>query len=122
VKRLDERDQGTQVGIPGADVSLNGRPKLLRPPYGAGAFDKRVHAAAAAKGQKVCYWTVDTRDWEGASAATIINRVRYGDASTPPAMGGGVVLMHLQGRNTGQALPGVISAVRAKGLKLEPLR
>jgi peptidoglycan/xylan/chitin deacetylase (PgdA/CDA1 family) len=106
----------------GTHVSLNGRPTLLRPPYGAGAFDKRVHAAAAARGQKVCYWTVDTRDWTGASTAAIVNRVRYGDATTPPVMAGGVVLMHLHGRNTTTALPGVIGAVRAKGLKLEPLR
>jgi peptidoglycan/xylan/chitin deacetylase (PgdA/CDA1 family) len=105
----------------GHNVPSNGHPRLLRPPYGAGAFDQRIHAAAAERGQQVCYWTVDTRDFTGASAATIIKRVRYGDAGTPPVKAGGVVLMHMHGKHTPAALQGVIDAVRDKGLTLEPL-
>jgi hypothetical protein len=64
---------------------------------------------------------VDTRDWTGASAKTIVRRVRQGDAITPPVRSGGVVIMHMNGDHTGRALPGVIHAVRARGLHLHAL-
>lgn len=94
---------------------------LLRPPYGAGAFTQRVVDLAAARSYRVCYWSVDTRDWDGSSAATIVARVRTGDSTTPPAGEYGVVLMHMQARYTGDALQGVVDAVKARGLALHAL-
>jgi peptidoglycan/xylan/chitin deacetylase (PgdA/CDA1 family) len=94
---------------------------LLRPPFGAGAYSARLDRIAAADGMQLCTWTVDTRDWTGSSAATIIRRVRHGDAITPPVKAGGVIIMHLNGDHTGRALPGVIHAVRARGLRLHVL-
>jgi peptidoglycan/xylan/chitin deacetylase (PgdA/CDA1 family) len=91
---------------------------LLRPPFGAGAYTGRLNALASAAGMRLCTWTVDTRDWTGSSAATIIRRVRHGDAMTPPVEAGGVVILHMNGEHTGRALPGVIHAVRARGLRL----
>jgi peptidoglycan/xylan/chitin deacetylase (PgdA/CDA1 family) len=96
-----------------------GSPALLRPPYGAGAFTTRIRRAAAAQGLKVCFWTVDTRDWAGASAARIVRRVLHGDATTPPARADGVVLMHMFGRHTAAALQPMIDGLRAKHLELE---
>src|SRR3954451_19287849 len=96
-----------------------GSPALLRPPYGAGAFTTRIRRAAAAQGLKVCFWTVDTRDWAGASAATIVRRGLPGDATTPPARADGVVLMHMFGRHTAAALQPMIDGLRANHLKLE---
>jgi peptidoglycan-N-acetylglucosamine deacetylase len=94
---------------------------LLRPPYGDGAYTTRLHRLASGQGQRLCSWTVDTRDWTGASAATIVRRVQIGDALTPPVRAGGVVLMHMQGRHTGEALSRVIGAVRQRGLLLHRL-
>lgn len=105
------------AGGPRADA-----PALLRPGYGAGGFAARVDAAAARQGLGLCYWTVDTRDWEKPSAERLIDRVLIGDRYTPPIAPGGVVLMHMSGRYTAQALPGLIDGIRAKGLTLEPLR
>ena len=93
---------------------------LLRPPYGSGAFTTRLYRLAAAQHYELCFWTVDTRDWDGSSAATIVRRVKTGDSTTPSARAGGVVLMHMQGPNTIAALPGIIKAIRAKGLRLPP--
>lgn len=101
---------------------LNSHPKLFRCPYGNGAFSSRINAILTARGYQNCYWTVDTRDWSGSSAATIIHRVRYGDTYTPPVYARGVVLMHMHGRYTGVALPGVIQAVKARGLTLPRIR
>jgi len=66
-------------------------------------------------------WTVDTRDWTGSSAATIVRRVAHGDAITPAVRAGGVIILHMNGEHTGRALPGVIHAVRARGLHLHAL-
>jgi peptidoglycan/xylan/chitin deacetylase (PgdA/CDA1 family) len=94
---------------------------LLRPPFGAGAYTQRLDDIASSLGLHLCTWTVDTRDWTGSAAATIIRRVQHGDAITPPVRAGGVVIMHMNGEHTGHALPGVIHAIRARGLRLHAL-
>lgn len=91
-------------------------PKLCRPPYGAGAFSLRVYNALARAGCRPAFWTVDTRDWDGSSAATIIRRVQFGDRFTPRARAGGVILMHGTGPHTLEALPGVRNALIYWGL------
>jgi peptidoglycan/xylan/chitin deacetylase (PgdA/CDA1 family) len=103
------------------ESTVRGEVPLLRPPFGAGAYTARLDDLASAAGLRLCTWTVDTRDWTGSSAATIIRRVRHGDRMTPPVTRGGVVIMHMNGDHTGQALPGVIHAVRARGLSLHRL-
>jgi peptidoglycan-N-acetylglucosamine deacetylase len=90
-------------------------PKLCRPPYGAGAFSVGVYNALAAAGCRPAFWTVDTRDWDGSSAAAIIQRVQYGDATTPRVYPGVVILMHGTGPHTLEALPGVRSALIYRG-------
>lgn len=97
-------------------------PALLRPGYGAGAYAARVVDAAAGLGFNTCYWTVDPRDWAGPTPEQLIDRVVHGDVGTPPVRAGGVVLMHMTGKHTAQALPGLIDAIRDAGLTLDPLR
>lgn len=94
---------------------------LLRPPYGAGAYTARLGALATAHGQRLCTWTVDTRDWTGASAGTIVHRVLKGDVMSPRVRPGGVVLMHMNGDHTGAALPRVIAGIRDRHLTLHAL-
>lgn len=98
-----------------------GAVRLLRPPFGDAAYTARVRRYAEQAGERLCTWTVDTRDWAGAAAAAIVRRVGHGDRLTPPVHAGGVVLMHINGDHTGAALPGVIRAVRARGLTLHRL-
>lgn len=45
-----------------------------------------------------------------------------GDKRTPPVRAGGVVLLHMTGKHTPEALPQLIAAIRAAGLTLDPLR
>lgn len=107
-------------GLPDAVPGSSATP-LLRPPFGAGAYTTRLRDLAEQTGVRLCTWTVDTRDWTGSSAATIIRRVARGDAASPRVRAGGVVIMHMNGDHTGAALPGVIRAVRAHGLALHRL-
>lgn len=96
--------------------------KLCRPPYGAGAFNLRVYNALAAAGCRPAFWTVDTRDWSGSTAATIVKRVGSGDTYTPAVKAGGVILMHGTGKYTLAAQQGIYDAIRAKGLTPFALR
>ena len=95
-------------------AGLETRP-LLRFPYGA--RDARTRGIAASLGYGSVYWTVDTLGWQGRSAggtAAIVERVL--DHLAP----GEIVLMHVGAANDGStldadALPAVVSAVRARG-------
>lgn len=86
-----------------------------RPPYGA--HNAYVRAAAASAGYtKTVMWHIDTIDWDaGTSAAEIVNWV------VPNAASGSIVLMHLGGYATLDALPSVVSELRAKGFTLATL-
>jgi peptidoglycan/xylan/chitin deacetylase (PgdA/CDA1 family) len=89
----------------------------LRPPYGA--TDARVARIAAAQGDRLCLWTVDTRDW-----ATVRDRQRtvasiralVRDAPRT-AKAGGVILGHLF-THYPDAIPGVVTDLRREGLRL----
>jgi len=97
-------------------------PKLLRPPFAAGALTTRLQSLAAARGYRLCRWTVDTYDWHGDTAARLAERVRHGDEPTPPVTRGGNTLMHGTGRHTSGGLRRIIDAARSKRLALKPLR
>jgi peptidoglycan/xylan/chitin deacetylase (PgdA/CDA1 family) len=88
-----------------------------RPPYGA--FDRRVRNAAAAAGYtKTFMWDIDTSDWRpvtnkptpGPTAAQIAAKV------VANGVNGSMVLMHLGGYNTFDALPSMVVGLRARGL------
>lgn len=83
---------------------------LLRPPYGA--YDARVANIAGSLGYSLFLWSIDTRDWTGISADAIVNAVM---SKVRP---GAIVLMHLHGASTLDALPRVIEQVRAAGYTL----
>lgn len=61
-------------------------------------------------------WDIDTIDWmpepDGPTAAFMVDKV------VTKAQGGSIVLMHLGGFNTFQALPGMIAGLEAKGFEL----
>jgi peptidoglycan/xylan/chitin deacetylase (PgdA/CDA1 family) len=86
-----------------------------RPPYGA--HDARVRAAAAAiRYTKTIMWDIDTIDWRpiadgGPTAGSMITKV------TTNARTGSIVLMHLGGYHTFDALPAMVSRLRAAGLQ-----
>lgn len=87
-----------------------------RPPYGA--YDDATIAAAADAGYgTTVLWTVDSLDWraeaDGGPTTSGLTR-RIVDNATP----GGIVLMHLGGWNTLDALPGIIGELRAEGYTL----
>jgi peptidoglycan/xylan/chitin deacetylase (PgdA/CDA1 family) len=81
---------------------------LFRPPYGS--TDARVAAAAGAEGFRyVVLWDVDPRDWAGGSASSIASHV------IDHAHNGAIVVMHLSGAHTAEAVHTIVSTLRARG-------
>lgn len=82
----------------------------FRPPQGR--YDKHIRSIAAELGYAVCYWTIDSRDWTGASPEamrhTIMNELRPG----------AVILFHIHGAHTAELLPGLIDDIRRRGYQL----
>lgn len=87
----------------------------FRPPYGG--WNEEVRAGVGAAGWRyLMMWDVDTIDWRpvadgGPTAAGIVSRIR------DRAQNGTIVLMHLGGWNTLEALPGIVAAVGERGLE-----
>jgi peptidoglycan/xylan/chitin deacetylase (PgdA/CDA1 family)/LysM repeat protein len=87
-----------------------------RPPYGA--YNQAVLDAAASVGYtKTLLWDIDTTDWNpiadgGPTAQQIANKVVSG------AVNGSVVLMHLGGYETLQALHLMVPGLRQRGFLL----
>jgi peptidoglycan/xylan/chitin deacetylase (PgdA/CDA1 family) len=97
------RTQDLLTGLTGT------RPTLFRPPYGD--TDAAVAATIAAHGLTEVLWTVDTRDWAGATADEIT-------AAAARVRPGGIVLMHDGGHaSTVAAVPRILAALAARGLR-----
>lgn len=95
-------------------TSRSPRP-LFRPPFGA--YDGTVVSTVAGAGYTyVIMWDVDTIDWMpesdgGPTTQQIVDKVLNN------AKGGSIVLMHLGGYHTFEALPRIVAGLRAKGLE-----
>ena len=95
-------------------IGTTGAP-YWRPPYGA--HNATVRSAAAAIGYtKTIMWDIDTIDWRpiadgGPTAGAIVGKV------VDNARTGSIVLLHLGGYNTFDALPAMVSRLRAGGLQ-----
>lgn len=100
----------------GAVAGLSSQP-YWRPPYGAQNLSVRT-AAGDAGYTKTVMWDIDTIDWRpiandppGPTPAAIAQKV------VTNAKSGSIVLMHLGGYHTFDALPSMVTRLRADGLQ-----
>lgn len=82
-------------------------PTFYRPPYGSTNPD--VKAKAKELGLTEVIWTVDPSDWASPSTASIV-------ASATTVQPGGFILMHDGYPNTQNAIPGIASMLKSRGL------
>ncbi len=93
------------------EAAGSGEARFFRPPYGA--YNRTLTAVLKALGYvAMVMWDVDSRDWSGLSAAAIVRRVLDDTAA------GSIVLFHLHGAHTAEALREIIPALRARGYSL----
>jgi peptidoglycan/xylan/chitin deacetylase (PgdA/CDA1 family) len=94
---------------------------FFRPPYGGS--DAETLATVGAVGYRwTVLWEIDTIDWRpidndppGPTAEQMVDKV------LDNAQGGSIVLMHLGGYETYEALPTMVAGLRAAGFALESL-
>ncbi|GAA3671277.1 hypothetical protein GCM10022224_039390 [Nonomuraea antimicrobica] len=82
-------------------------PRLFRPPYGE--TNATLRSVAQQLGLTEVLWDVDSRDWNGASAAQIVQ-------AAGRLQNGQVILMHDQYATTLAAIPQIAANLRARNL------
>ncbi|MBO3748320.1 polysaccharide deacetylase family protein [Streptosporangiaceae bacterium NEAU-GS5] len=83
------------------------RPRLFREPFGA--VSDQVRADVARLHLLEVLWTVDSRDWAGATTDEIV-------AAAATLQPGGIILMHDWAQASVDAVPRIVSDLRARGL------
>lgn len=88
---------------------------LYRPPYGE--YNNTVLEAAQECNYHTIQWDVDSIDWKGYDAPTIVNKVvnhkHLGDGS--------IILLHNGAKHTAEALPQIIEGLQGKGYEIVPI-
>jgi peptidoglycan/xylan/chitin deacetylase (PgdA/CDA1 family) len=108
----------TQIGEPAAFNEIadtqrvlrritGNRPTLFRPPFGE--TNDQVRADATRLRLLEVLWTVDSRDWAGATTAEIV-------AAADTLQPGGIILMHDWAQPSVDAVPQIVSNLRKRGL------
>lgn len=88
---------------------------LYRAPYGE--YNDNVIDAAYACHYHTIQWDVDSIDWKGYDAPTIVQKVlehkHLGDGS--------IILLHNGAKHTAEALPEIIKGLKSKGYEIVPV-
>ncbi len=88
-------------------------PTLFRPPYGD--YDNSVVKAVKDSGMYCIQWDIDSLDWKDPTPQQMVERI------TSKLTSGSIILMHNGAKNTPEALPLTIDAVRAQGYEFVPI-
>jgi peptidoglycan/xylan/chitin deacetylase (PgdA/CDA1 family) len=101
--------------------SLTTRP-FWRPPFGD--RDKRILRIAAQAGYRAVYWTVDSLDWVEKPAATpesvfrqVCERPFERAKDDPDPLDGAIILMHIAGKPTRQAIERIVPYLKERGYR-----
>ncbi len=94
--------------------TLTGKsPSLLRPPYGD--YNNQVVNAVKEQGMYCIQWDIDSVDWQDPTPQEMVQKI------TSTLQSGSIILMHNGAKNTPEALPQIIDAVRAEGYEFVPI-
>lgn len=112
---LGVEEMKTQLQSCNSEIKkLTGKcPTLFRPPYGD--YNNDVVNTVKSLSMYCVQWNIDSLDWKDPTPAQIVeNCVKK---LTP----GSIILLHNGAKNTPEALPLVIEAIKQKGYKIVPI-
>lgn len=93
------------------------QPSLFRPPYGE--YDERLLQLAAEAGYPYTVtWTVDSHDWAEEIRGQQVTTDYLVERVLNSATANGIILMHVGGYKTVEALPHIIEGLRDQGYQL----
>jgi peptidoglycan/xylan/chitin deacetylase (PgdA/CDA1 family) len=109
--KLDEASIKSEISYVNDKVkALTGQTcKFFRAPYGD--YSNRLLTAVEGLGMVGVQWSIDSLDWKGLSASDITARI------VPKAKSGDIVLCHNNSDHILDALPSILSGLKAKGFK-----
>ena len=88
---------------------------LYRPPYGE--YNNTVLQAAKECGYHTIQWDVDSLDWKGYDAHTLVKKV----VEHKHLGNGSIILLHNGAKHTAKALPKIIEGLKEKGFEIVPV-
>jgi peptidoglycan/xylan/chitin deacetylase (PgdA/CDA1 family) len=92
-------------------------PELFRPPYGE--YDQRLLRILKAEGYNyTIMWTVDSHDWAQELNGVKITKDYLVNRVLDNASDNGIILMHVGGYETLNALPEIITGLKSEGYEL----
>lgn len=109
---------GIKSEITRAEAAIKPYPsnrRVFRAPYGSGSFSSTLNSILTSYNYQNCFWTVDTRDWAGTSASSMLANVKANTRAR------GVILFHMHGKYTASVLPSVIGYLKTTGYGLPKL-
>jgi len=86
---------------------VNPKP-YFRPPFGA--WDSRLLEVLGGRGYDAIYWTVDSGDWKADATTEAITAKVVNNAQN-----GAIIVFHVAGEYTLEALPSILDQLSAKG-------
>ena len=91
------------------EISRGVNSSWLRPPQGR--YNNRIRQLAHKLGYRICYWSIDSRDWTGASVESMRHTIL---SELKP---GAVVLFHIHGAHTRQLLIQLVPEIKTRGYR-----
>jgi len=96
-------------------------PQLFRPPYGE--YDERILKILIEEGYPyTILWTVDSHDWAEELNGVKITKDYLANRVLSKASDNAIILMHVGGYETVNALPEIITGLRSEGYELVKVR
>lgn len=86
---------------------------LFRPPYGE--YDNSVVDACYSTDMYCVQWDIDSLDWKDPTPQDMVERIENN------LQNGSIILLHNGAKNTPEALPLIIEAIKSKGYKIVPI-
>ena len=88
-------------------------PTLFRAPYGE--YDDKLVQSLRSMQMYCVQWNIDSLDWKDPTAQEILDRVKK------KLCPGSIILLHNGAKNTPEALPKLIEAIRVEGYRIVPI-
>lgn len=89
------------------------RPTLFRPPYGD--YNNALVECTDSINMYNVQWNIDSLDWKDPSPADMVARIKKNLKC------GSIILMHNGAKNTPEALPQIIDAIKEEGYEIVPI-
>lgn len=95
------------------EALTNKKATLFRPPYGE--YDNSVVEQCYSSKMYCVQWNIDSLDWKDPTPQDMVERI---EENLCP---GSIILLHNGAKNTPEALPLIIEAIKAQGYKIVPI-